>query len=90
MYRGYQDSRWVIDAAGVVPRARETAIGMALVDAQLVAGMKRTVGPKAVTFEVRPHRALEGREIEAITDAAGRYADYLGLESRLEVVAASA
>ncbi|MBT2499300.1 AlkZ family DNA glycosylase [Agromyces sp. ISL-38] len=86
MYRGYQDSRWMIDGEGVVPRVRETAIGMALVDAQLVAGMKRTVSPKAVTFEVRPHRALEEREVEAITDAAARYAEYLGLEPRLEVV----
>ena len=31
-YRGYQDSRWVLDGAGVVPRTRETAAGMALVD----------------------------------------------------------
>ena len=85
MYRGYQDSRWVIDAEGVVPRARETAIGMALVDAQLVAAMRRTVGEKAVTFEVRPHRALDEREVEAITDAARRYSDYLGLEPRVEV-----
>src|SRR6185437_4512672 len=34
-YRGYQDSRWVLDAAGDVPRDRASAIGMALVDAQL-------------------------------------------------------
>jgi hypothetical protein len=90
MYRGYQDSRWMIDAEGVVPRARETAIGMALVDAQLVAGMKRTVGPKAVTFEVRPHRALDGREVEAIREAADRYAEYLGLESRLDLASSPA
>ena len=70
MYRGYQDSRWVLDADGIVPRVRETAIGMALVDAQLVAAMKRTVTAKAVTFAVRPHRALRKREIEAIQDAA--------------------
>ena len=42
-YRGYQDSRWVLDAAGIVPRTREATAGMALVDAQLVAAMKRTV-----------------------------------------------
>ena len=59
---------------------------MALVDAQLVAGMKRTVGPKAVTFELRPHRALTEREVEAIMDAAARYAGYLGLEPRVETV----
>ena len=85
MYRGYQDSRWMIDADDVVPRGRETAIGMALVDGQLVAGMKRTVGPKAVKFEVQPHRALDGREVEAITDAAERYAEFLGVESRVDL-----
>lgn len=85
MYRGYQDSRWVIDAEGVVPRGRETAIGMALVDGQLVAAMKRTVGPKAVKFEVQPHRALDGSEVEAITDAAGRYATFLGVEARVDL-----
>jgi hypothetical protein len=88
MYRGYQDSRWVLDADGIVPRERESAIGMALVDAQLVAGMKRTVSAKGVTFSIRPHRTLRGREIEAITDAAGRYAGYLGLEARVEIDAA--
>lgn len=85
MYRGYQDSRWVIDAEGVVPRVRETAIGMALVDAQLVGAMRRTVGGTAVTFLVRPHRALDAREVEAIRDAAERYAAYLGLEPRVEI-----
>jgi hypothetical protein len=90
MYRGYQESRWMIDADGAVPRGRETAIGMALVEGQLVAGMKRSVGPKAVTFDVRPHRALGESEVTAIRDAATRYAAYLGLDAKVEVVAASA
>ena len=85
MYRGYQDSRWLIDTEGVASRARETAIGMALVDAQLVAGMRRTVGPKVVTFALYPHRALGTHELDSIRDAAGRYADFLGLEPRVEV-----
>ena len=85
MYRGYQDSRWVLDADGTVPRARETAIGMALVDAQLVAAMKRTVTAKAVTFAVRPHRALRKHEIGAIQDAATRYGEFLGLEARVDL-----
>ncbi|MFB9643227.1 winged helix DNA-binding domain-containing protein [Agromyces lapidis] len=88
MYRGYQDSRWVIDSEGVVPRARETAIGMALVDAQLVAAMKRTIAAKAVTFSLRPHRELAARERQAIEDAASRYAAFLGLEPRVTFEAA--
>ena len=85
MYRGYQDSRWVIDAERIVPRARESSIGMALVDAQLVAGMRRTVNAKVVTFTIRPHRALHQRELGAIRGAAARYADYLGLEPRVDL-----
>lgn len=85
MYRGYQDSRWVIDADGAVRRGRESSIGMALAGGQLVAGMKRTVGAKAVTFEIRPHRPLRTSEVTAIRGAAGRYADYLGLEPRVEL-----
>ncbi|MEV1131240.1 winged helix DNA-binding domain-containing protein [Agromyces sp. NPDC049794] len=85
MYRGYQDSRWVLDADGIVPRERESAIGMALVDAQLVAGMRRTVTAKAVTFALHPHRGLRRRELDSIHEAAGRYADYLGLEPRVQV-----
>jgi hypothetical protein len=85
MYRGYQDSRWVIDAEGLAARARETAIGMALVDAQLVAGMRRTVTAKAVTFALHPLRPLRTRELASIHEAAARYAGYLGLEPRVDV-----
>ncbi|MFE5672636.1 winged helix DNA-binding domain-containing protein [Agromyces sp. NPDC056523] len=86
MYRGYQDSRWVLDADGLVGRgARAPAIGMALVEGQLVAGMKRTLSAKAVTFEIRPYRALRKPELGAIRDAADRYGDYLDLEPRVKV-----
>lgn len=85
MYRGYQDSRWLLDAAGIVPRDRETAIGMALVDAQLVAGMKRTVAPRQVTFALRPHRPLDEAEVAALDAAARRYGDFLGLPARLTI-----
>jgi hypothetical protein len=87
MYRGYQDSRWVLDAAGLVPRGREATIGMALVDGQLLAGMRRAVTPTAVVFTLHPHRALRARERAAIQDAAARYAAYLGLEPKVEVAA---
>ena len=82
-YRGYQDSRWVLDAAGDVPRARETAIGMALVDAQLLAAMRRTIASDHVRFDLRPYRALTAAQIEALGRAAQRYGEYLGLGARL-------
>ena len=83
MYRGYQDSRWLLDAAGDVPRTRETATGMALVDGQLLAAMRRTIANDQVRFDLRPYRALTPPETEALNQAAGRYGEYLRLEGRL-------
>ena len=76
-YRGYQDSRWVVDARGVVPRQRERAIGIALVDGQLVAGMKRTLTPGQVSFELTPHRRLSAQERQALDHASERYGEFL-------------
>jgi hypothetical protein len=85
MYRGYQDSRMVLDTAGAVPRGREASTGMALVDGQLVAGMRRSVSATGVTFELSPNRPLADPEAEALDQAARRYAAYLGLEARLRL-----
>jgi hypothetical protein len=82
-YRGYQDSRWVLDAAGAVPRTRETATGMALVDAQLLAAMRRTIANDHVQFDLWPHRAMTTPEMEALDQAATRYGKYLRLNARL-------
>ena len=84
IYRGYQDSRMVLDSEGVVPGGRETAIGMALVDAQIVARMKRTLG-RRVLFEIDPLATLEGPDLAALEQAAARYADFLGVEHQLRV-----
>ncbi|WP_164477756.1 winged helix DNA-binding domain-containing protein [Nocardioides pantholopis] len=81
-YRGYQDSRWVLDAEGIVPRGRETAIGMAIVDAQLVGRMRRRIGAR-VAFEVTPHRPLRPVELDALEAAAARYGEFLGLDHEL-------
>jgi Winged helix DNA-binding domain len=83
MYRGYQDSRWLLDAAGDVPRTRETATGMALVDAQLLAAMRRTITRDHVRFDLRPYRALTPPQTQALNQAATRYGKYLQLEGRL-------
>jgi hypothetical protein len=77
-YRGYQDSRWVLDARGIVPRGRESTIGMALIDGQLVAGMRRTLTPARATFQLSPYRPLSGDERSALDDAAARYGRFLG------------
>ena len=83
MYRGYQDSRWVLDVAGDVPRGREPAIGMALLDGQLLANVRRTVADDHVRFDVRPYRALTPPQADALARAAARYGAFLGLEARL-------
>jgi hypothetical protein len=82
-YRGYQNSRWVLDAAGDVPRTRETAAGMALVDAQLLAAVRRTIANDHVQFDLRPYRAMTPPEVEALDQAATRYGKYLRLKARL-------
>jgi len=82
-YRGYQDSRWVLDAAGHVPRTRETTTGMALADAQLIAAMRRTLTPGHIQFDLRPYRPLAPPEIEALDQAARRYGDYLRLKAQI-------
>ena len=82
-YRGYQDSRWVLDAAGHVPRTRESAVGMALVDAQLIAAMRRTIAHDHVQFNLRPYQALTSLDIEALDQAARRYGEYLRLAPRI-------
>jgi hypothetical protein len=82
-YRGYQDSRWLLDAAGHVPRTRETTTGMALADAQLIAAMRRTIAHDHVQFDLRPYRALTPPEIEALDQAARRYGEYLRLKAQI-------
>ena len=85
VYRGYQDSRMVLDSEGIVPTGRETAIGMALVDAQMVAGMKRRVG-RRVVFEINPYNGmLTPSHRSFVEQAAARYAEFLGVEYELRV-----
>jgi hypothetical protein len=73
----------VLDAAGNVPRGREVAIGMALVDAQMVAWMKRTLAKDWVDFTLTPLRDLATEEVEALQQAARRYGGFLDLPARL-------
>ena len=82
-YRGYQDSRWVLDAAGIVPRSREPAAGMALVYGQLVGMARRTISAERVRFEVHPYRPLESAEVGALEEASRRYGQFLGLSPDL-------
>ena len=77
-------SAWAVAARTTRP-AREEARA-ALVDAQLVAGMKRTIAADRATFTLTPHRSLRPRELSELRRATVRYGEYLGVPAALEVV----
>lgn len=81
-YRGYQDSRQVLDVARLEPKGSR-AVGMALVDGQIVGSMKRTLRTSSVMFDVGLYRELGDDEREALEEAARRYGAFLDLEPEL-------
>jgi hypothetical protein len=86
LHNGFQDTRYALDQAGLVPRAaRYPAVGMALVDAQFVAVHTRTVTPTAVRFDLIGWRPLDADDLEVLTEAADRVGEYLGLPAQLRV-----
>ena len=56
---------------------------MALVDAQILAAMRRTIASDHVRFDLRPYRTLTSPETEALDQAARRYGEYLRLKGQL-------
>ena len=86
IYRGYQDSRWVLDADGLVSRGRETSIGMALLDGQIAATVNRTVDGNGVHFALTPHRPLTVAEHQRLRRAAATHGAFLALPATLTVV----
>ena len=56
---------------------------MALVDAQLIAAMRRTIARDHVQFDLRPYRVLTPPLIDALDQAAARYGKYLHLNATL-------
>lgn len=84
MYRGYQDTRWVLDARRIVPPGRESAAGMALVDGQMLAAMLRRVTTDRVVFGLAPYRTPRPRELTELQRTADGYGDYLGLGAMLD------
>lgn len=71
-YRGYQDSRRVLDADGRLAPGREASAGMAVVDGQVVGSMVRRIETAGVTFEVTPLLPLDDDEQEVLRGAALR------------------
>ena len=76
-YRGYQDSRDLLDVAGLKPQGREASTGMTITDSQIVGDMNRVLDPDTVTFRIRRWRPLDEGEEAAVHHAAERYGRYL-------------
>lgn len=85
-YRGYQDSRAMLDAAGLLTPGREPAVGMLVVDGQVLGRMRRSVQPRQVRFDIEPLRPLTDDELAATEQAAARYGAFLGRTPRLRFV----
>ena len=76
-YIGYQNTRLLLDAAGLTTPGRESSIGMILIGSQIAGHMKRSLKTDTVTFEIQPLRPLTPDERTAVTDAAHRYGRFL-------------
>ncbi len=76
-FRGVQDSRHVLDAHGAITPGRAAALGMVLVDGQMVGDMRRTVRATEVVFDATLVRALTTDEHDALDAAAHRYGAFL-------------
>jgi hypothetical protein len=80
-HNGYQDSRYVLDVDGIVPRGRAATTGMVLIDSQMVGGMRRTTRPDEVIFDVSLFRDLDDDELREVHAAGDRYGRFLELEA---------
>ena len=76
-YRGFQESRRLLDREGLLVAGRERSIGMVLVDGQIVGDHRRTVTDGEVTFDLAPWRGWDDDEVEAVERAAARYGAFL-------------
>lgn len=78
IYRGYQDSRWVLDTDQLLGRGREPATGMALVNGQIAGMMTRSASADALEVRIAPCRRLTSHEeqlLESVADRCGRFLD---------------
>jgi hypothetical protein len=84
-YRGYQDSRWMLDAAGLLGRTREPSTSIALCNGQVVAQVRRTATTKTIRFELRPYRPLRRTEVRELERAARAQAVFFGRDAEFEI-----
>lgn len=85
IYRGYQDSRWVLDADQLLGRGREPATGMALLNGQVAGTMTRSVSANALDVRLAPYRRLTSHEEQLLEHVAHRYGRFLDRTATLHV-----
>jgi hypothetical protein len=87
-HNGYQDSRGVLDADGLVPPGRRASMGMTVLDSQMVGDMRRSVRGGTVTFDVRLFRDVDGDEAAELRAAGNRYGAFLGMDAQVRLAPA--
>lgn len=80
-YRGYQDSRDVLDVQGLLTPGRETSTGMVLVDGQMIGHLQRTVTADQVAFDLDLFREISDDEAASLREVAAHYGRYLTRDS---------
>jgi hypothetical protein len=85
IYRGYQDSRWVLDADELLGRGREPSTGMALINGQIAGTMTRSVSPDALAVLIAPYRNLTAHEEQLLRNVARRCGRFLDRKATLHL-----
>jgi hypothetical protein len=86
---GYGESRGFCDHSGVRPSLVDRAIynGALLLDGQLAGHWKRTLGKRAVAFQVALGMEFDDARMQALQAAADRYGAFLGLPATVQAEA---
>jgi hypothetical protein len=85
IYRGYQDSRWVLDADELLGRGREPSTGMALINGQIAGTMTRSVSPDALAVRIALYRNLTAHEEQLLRNVTRRCGGFLDRTATLHL-----
>lgn len=85
MYRGYQESRLVLDEARSIARGREPSTGMVLVGGQIAGSTTRSLRHDTIAFEITPYRDVEPSARDRIDVAADRCGRFFGRRAVVRV-----
>jgi hypothetical protein len=75
----------MLDAAGLLGRAREPSTSIALCDGQVLAQVRRTAAASTIRFELHPYRPLRTTEVRELERAARAQAAFFGRDAEVEI-----